>query len=183
MLGGLHITTADKLQVKLFNLFTFLSVYMLISFISESLAIFAPNPEREYVYIAFRAVLFASVIFLEHRFVRKPFRRMVFIVQKEWNFAVVIAAAFFILNVLLSSYHMMDQYNPTYNNLMVTSAYVLMTVVYLCIFVFLQNVVLRYEKEADLRGCDAAAQLSGAPDRAAKKRCGRGEAGTPRPSP
>lgn len=30
---------------------------------------------------------------------------------------------------------------------MVTSAYILMTVVYLCIFVFLQNVVLRYEKE------------------------------------
>ena len=71
----------------------------------------------------------------------------VYIIQNEWNFAVVIAAAFFILNVLLSSYHMMDQYNPTYNNLMVTSSYVLMTVVYLCIFVFLQNVVLRYEKE------------------------------------
>jgi hypothetical protein len=147
MLGGLHITTADKLQVKLFNLFSFLSVYMLISFISESLAIFVPNPDREYSYFAFRAVLFASVIFLEYRFVRKPFRHMVNIVQNEWNFAVVIAAAFFILNVLLSSYHMMDQYNPTYNNLMVTSAYVLMTVVYLCIFVFLQNVVLRYDKE------------------------------------
>ena len=147
MLGGLIITAADKLQVKLFNLFTFLSVYMLVSFMSESLALFIPNPEREYFYLLFRAALFAAAIFVEYRFVRKPFRRMVYIVQNEWNFAVVIAAAFFILNVLLSSYHMMEHYNPTYNNLMVTSAYVLMTVVYFCICVFLQNVVLRYEKE------------------------------------
>ena len=147
ILGGLTITTADKWQVKLFNLFTFLSVYMLLSFISESLTLFIPNPEREYFYLAFRAVLFAAVIFLEYRFVRSPFRRMVVIIQNEWNFAVVIAVAFFILNVLLSSYHMMDNYNPTYNNLMVSSAYVLMTVVYFCICIFLQNVVLRYEKE------------------------------------
>ncbi|MBP8641241.1 MAG: GHKL domain-containing protein [Oscillospiraceae bacterium] len=147
MFGGLIITSADKWQVKLFNLFTFLSVYILVSFMSESLTLFIPNPEREYFYFAFRAVLFAAVIFLEYRFVRKPFRRMVNIVQNEWNFAVIIAAAFFILNVLLSSYHMMDHYNLAYNNLMVSSAYVLMTFVYFCICVFLQNVVLRYEKE------------------------------------
>ncbi|MBP8640969.1 MAG: GHKL domain-containing protein [Oscillospiraceae bacterium] len=147
MLGGLILTTADKWQIMLFNLFSFLSVYMLISFMSVSISLFIPEPEREYFYLAFRAVLFAATIFLEYRFVRKPFLRMVNIVQNEWNFAVVIAAAFFILNLLLSSYHMMEHYNPMYNNLMVSSAYVLMTVVYFCICVFLQNVVLRYEKE------------------------------------
>ena len=147
MLSGLIITSADKWQVKLFNLFTFLSIYMLVSFMSESLTLSIPNPEREYFYFAFRAILFAAGILLEYRFLRKPFRRMVYIVQNEWNLAVVIAAAFFILNVLLSSYHMMDHYNLSYNNLIVSSAYVLMTVVYFCICVFLQNVVLRYEKE------------------------------------
>lgn len=147
MLGGLFFTTADKWQVKLFNLFTYLSVYLLISFICESLAFFVPSSESEYFYLAFRAILFTAVIFLEYRFVRKPFRHIVDIVRNEWNFAVVIAIAFFILNVLLSLYHMMDHYNLIYNNFFVSSAYVVMTVVYFCICVFLQNVVLRYEKE------------------------------------
>ncbi len=147
MLFGLIYTTTDRWKVRLFNLFSGLSVYMMISFLSGSLAFFAPEESGDGRYLLYRAVLFAAAIFIEYRYVRKPFRRMVDIVQSEWNIVNVVAGVFLILNVLLNIYPDMYYRRPAYAYVQIAAAYILMVAVYCCIYVVLHNVVLRYGKE------------------------------------
>jgi len=147
MLSALILVTADRWQILLFNFFTNLSIYILITYVSNWIALFISGTWENYYHLLLKPVLFAAVISLEFKYVRKPFRYMVDIVCNEWSLAIVIAGGFFVLNILLNTYPVMFYYRPKYNYLLIVIAYILMAVVYYCFYIILQNVSFRYEKE------------------------------------
>ena len=147
MLSGLMYVTADKWQVFLFNFFTNLSMYMLVSYVATLLSLLVSDQPMNYYYLLFRAILFTGVIYLEYRFVRKPFRRMINFVRNEWNIAIWIAGMFFIMHVLLSGYPFLRFHRSDYKHLLSIVTFVLMASVYYCLYMMLQDVITRHEKE------------------------------------
>lgn len=145
MLWGLFYVATDRWQVILFNFFTQLNVYLMISYFAKVLTLFLTNNSTVY-YLIFRTILFAGVIYLEYRFVRKPFRRMANIVKNEWNFAIVVSVLFLIIILFLSTYPLMYSSLSTYEYTLVALAFLLMMSIYYCFYIILYNVILRYEK-------------------------------------
>lgn len=146
MLGGMVMLTADRWQVLTFNLFSQLSVYLLISFLPDMVSRLLLGRLVEPAYLLFRAVTFAIVIFGEVRFIRKPFRRIAEVAHREWNLAAIIAGWFLIMHFLLSTFPVIYNDRPEANYLLVCATYILMALVYYSLYIIVRNAVQQYEK-------------------------------------
>lgn len=80
-----------------------------------------------------RGVIYSIVIFLEWRFLRRPFRRLADVIQKGWGVLSLIPVAFCLLLVLLATVPGHYFYNPV-NILYILGVILSMLVVYFAVF-------------------------------------------------
>ncbi|MGV8906192.1 MAG: GGDEF domain-containing protein [Acetobacterium sp.] len=143
--GGLVLfNSADKFWVTYFNFLTQFMIYFGISMASGTVTRIFFNSEVG-IYLLFRAVAFALVIFLEVKYIRKLFRYIVCIADSQWFLISLLVSVFTGLIVMLCVYPTMYFDRDLYGQIEIVLAYLLYFIVLGFIYAALRNTVQKYE--------------------------------------
>lgn len=136
--------SADCYFVNLFNFLTQLVIYFGVSMVST----FMVRTSFSISYLVIRAILFAMIILVEMKFVRKKFRYIVHMTKSEkpeWHAASVVVIMFAILIVFQSSYPFLYYNASIYDLIKILLTYVLMAVIYHVFYISMHNTIQKYE--------------------------------------
>ena len=142
-----YIITSDKIWVTLFNSLSNLIIYHGVSMVCDTLVMnTALNAlESDLLYIGLRAAAFSIIIFLELKYIRKPFRHLVDVLKSEWYIATLAVILFSILIVSMTIYPVMYYNRPVYAQIEIILAYTLMAVIFYIFNVTYRNIIQKTE--------------------------------------
>jgi len=142
-----YIITADKIWVTLFISLSNLVIYHGVSMLCDTVVINTDlNAFESYLlYIVLRAAAFTIIIFLELKYMRKPFRHLVDVLKSEWHIATLAVILFAMLIVSMSIYPVMYYKRPAYAQIEIILAYALMAVVFYIFYVAYRNILQKTE--------------------------------------
>jgi len=142
-----YIITADKIWVTLFNALSQLVIYRGVSMVCDTVvrqAVLTVS-ESDLLYIGLRVAAFSIIIFLEVKYIRKPFRHLVDVVKFEWYIATLAVFLFSILIIAMTIYPVMYYDRPVYAQIEIILAYALMAVVFYVFNVAFRNIIQKTE--------------------------------------
>jgi len=140
------ICSGDTFFVSVFNLLTFINIYVSISYIGDELASHLNGVSYMVVYIIARTAIYGMIIPLLFKFVRVPFRRLVDMLDKEWHAATLVPLIFLILQIFLLYYPVPYWYwerNNWYKYITIT-IYILFLAVYYLWYIQANSIVEKY---------------------------------------
>jgi len=140
------ICSDDTFFVSVFNLLTFINIYVSISYMSDRLASNLAGVPYMILYITTRTVIYTVIIPLLYKFVRIPFRRLVDVLDKEWHVASLVPLIFLVLQIFLLYYpapYWNWERNNWYNYITIT-VYILFLAVYYLLYVQANAIVEKY---------------------------------------
>jgi len=142
-----YIITVDKIWVTLFNSLSQLVIYRGISMVCDTVVRHAAftSTESDMLYIGLRVAAFSLIIFLEIKWIRKPFRHLVEVVKFEWYIATLAVFLFSILIISMTIYPVMYYDRPVYAQIEIIIAYALMAVVFFVFNVAFRNIIQKTE--------------------------------------
>ncbi|MEI8200406.1 MAG: GGDEF domain-containing protein [Eubacteriales bacterium] len=142
-----YIITSDKIWVTLFNSLSNLIIYHGVSMVCDTLVMnTALNAlESDFLYIGLRAAAFSIIIFLELKYIRKPFRHLVDVLKSEWYIATLAVILFSILIISMTIYPVMYYNRPVYAQVEIILAYALMAVIFYIFYVTYHNIIQKIE--------------------------------------
>lgn len=141
----LFICSADKWRVSLFVMFTQFNLFLGISYLSDICSTDYSMIVYQIQYFIFRTVLFGALLFLNFKYLRPRFRRLVETLEKEWYPIAIAALSFYVLEALILYYPRMYWYEADNRWYMVASSYLVFLSVYLLIFRSIVVIVGKYE--------------------------------------
>lgn len=144
----LVICSADKWRVSLFVMFTQFNLLLGISYLADICSSDQSVILYQIEYFMIRTVLFGALLFLNFKFLRPRFRRLVEIMGKEWYFVTLAAFSFYILEAVLQYYPRMYWYEGDSRGFQVASSYLVLFSVYWLIFRSIVALVGNYEVQA-----------------------------------
>jgi hypothetical protein len=144
----LVICSADKWRVSLFVMFTQFNLLLGISYLADICSSGQSVIVYQIEYFIIRTVLFGALLFLNFKFLRPRFRRLVEIMEKEWYFVTHAAFSFYVLEAVLQYYPRMYWYEGDSRGLLIASSYLVFFSVYWLIFRSIVALVGKYEVQA-----------------------------------
>lgn len=135
----------DKFWVIFFNFFTQFLLYEGISMACTMFVRQLPAFESGWIYLLMRAVAFSVIILIEVKYIRKPFRYFVQIIDFDWHIFSILIVVFSFLILLLSTYPVMYYDRPLFAQIEIIVAYILLTLVLYTIYLTFRNTVQKYE--------------------------------------
>lgn len=143
--GGLVLlNSVDKFWVTYFNFLTQFMIYFGISMLCGTVARIFFNSDIV-IYLLFRAVAFALVIFLEVKYIRKPFRYIVCIAESQWFLISLLVSVFTGLIIILCVYPIMYFDRDLYGQIEIVLVYLLYFIVLGFIYGALCNTAQKYD--------------------------------------
>lgn len=136
--------SADCYYINLFNFLTQLVIYFGVSMVST----FMVRTSFSISYLVIRAIIFALIILVEMKFVRKKFRYIVHMTKSEkpeWHAASVVVIMFAILIVFQSRYPFLYYNASIYDLIKIVLTYVLMALIYHVFYISMHNTIQKYE--------------------------------------
>jgi signal transduction histidine kinase len=143
------ICSDDRFFVSLFNFLTFVNIYIAISYISDSLAIHGEGIAFVVERIIIRTLIYLIILPLLYKIVRKPFRRLVETLDKEWRIAALVPLFFLIMQIMVLYYP--EPYwqweNNHWSNFIIIAAYMLFLAMYYFSYTQAEAIVEKYALE------------------------------------
>lgn len=142
------ICSGDTIFVSLFNLLTFINIYVFTSYIGVGLAINWDGVKYLTVYIIIRICIYGGIIPFMFKFVRPHLRRLVDTLDKEWGVAALIPLIFLILQVFVLYYPVPYwKWGSSWNKYIIIVVYVLFLAVYYILYIQSDAIVEKYMME------------------------------------
>lgn len=140
------ICSNDNFFVSVFNLLTFINIYVSISYISDRLVSGFTGVSYMIFYITVRTVIYAIITPFFYKFIRAPFRRLVDVLDREWQAATLVPLVFLILQIFLLYYpipYWNWERNSWYNYITI-AVYILFLAVYYIVYIQADAIVEKY---------------------------------------
>lgn len=143
------ICSKDKFFVSLFNFFTFVNIYVSISYISDTLSINYDGSAFVGARIIVRLTIYLVILPILFKFVRPRFRRLVETLDKEWRTSVVVPLMFLVMQVMVLYYPSPYWYwtNFTWSRVIIATTYILFLAVYYLLYIQANAIVEKYDLE------------------------------------
>ncbi len=138
------INSSDTLIVALFNFFTQFIIYQGIS-MACTILVMQLYVKSDWIYLLLRAIAFTLIIFIEIKFIRKPFQYFAENIVQEWRTYLLLAVVFSFLIVLMCTYPTMYYKRSFYSQMEILIGYILFALVLYVMYHTLHNTVEKYE--------------------------------------
>lgn len=139
------ICSADKWMVALFVMFTQFNLYFGICYLSDICTTEASGLVYHIEYLLYRTILFFAVLFINFKYLRPRFRRLVDVLGKEWYLITLAAFFFYFMEAIILYYPRLYWYEADNRWYLVASSYLVFLGVYWLIFQSIAAVVGKYE--------------------------------------
>lgn len=144
------IVCADKFFVASFTFLTSINIYVFISYISDTLAVFSYDDSFIVKKIIYRTIIYLILLPILYKIVRPRFRILVSTIDREWKAANLIPSVFLFIQIIIL-YYPKPYWRWSSNSwleIIILSFYVLFIVVYYILYVQSFAIIQRKELEA-----------------------------------
>ncbi len=141
------ICSADRWPVSLFVMFTQFNLYLGISYISDLCTTEYSGLVYNIEFLLNRTVLFGVLLLFNFKYLRPRFRRLAKVIGKEWNFIMLAAFFFYVLEAVILYFPRFYWYEQDYRWYLVASSYLVFFSVNLLIFRSINAIVGKYEEQ------------------------------------
>lgn len=152
------ICSADRFYVSLFIFLTFVTIYLSISYISDTLSIAYVSEAfsmgfKDVTFIGVRMLIrtgiYLVILPLLYKYVRKKFRMLVNIIQKEWRVAAIVPCMFLIIQIIVLYYPApyWRWERGSWLVVIINTIYVLFLAVYYLLYIQANGLVEKYRLE------------------------------------
>lgn len=139
----------DRFFVSLFSFLTFANVYVLISYVSDNLAVHIEGKAFILERIIIRTIIYLIILPLLFKFVRPAFRRLEETLEKEWKPATLVPFMFLIMQIMVLYYP--NPYwlwnNRSWSRFIIATLYILFLAVYYLLYIQANGIVEKYVLE------------------------------------
>ncbi len=143
----LFICSADKWAVSLFVMFTQFNLFLGTSYLADVCATDTSLLSYNIQYLIFRTVIFGAILFFNFKYLRPRFRRLIEVLEKEWNIITLAAFFFYVLEAVILYCPRLYWYEADSRWYLVASSYLVFFSVYLLIFRSISAIVGKYEAQ------------------------------------
>lgn len=143
------ICSDDNFFVSLFSFLTFVNIYVSISYISDNLALHKEGLAFVNERILIRMLIYIVILPLLFKTVKKRFRKLVEVLDKEWRFATIVPLMFLMMQIMVLYYPSPYWYweSQNWNRVVICTVYLLFLAVYYLLYIQANAIVEKYGLE------------------------------------
>lgn len=143
------ICSDDNFFVSMFSFLTFVNIYVSISYISDNLALHKAGLAFVNERILIRMLIYIVILPLLFKTVKKRFRKLVEVLDKEWRFATIVPLMFLMMQIMVLYYPSPYWYweSQNWNRVVIFTVYLLFLAVYYLLYIQANAIVEKYGLE------------------------------------
>ncbi len=143
------ICSKDRFFVSLFSFLTFVNIYVSISYISDTLSFGFSGNAFVAARIVIRLLIYALILPVLYKIIRKRFRMLVNVLDKEWKVAVLVPLVFLIIQIIVLYYPSPYWYwsSNEWSRFIIVTVYLLFLIVYYLFHIQTSAIIAKYAME------------------------------------